>query len=114
MASEKSSRASHVMGGRSKKSGKKSSKKPHSIHVRRGKSGGFIAEHHFKNTDPGEMNPEPEEHVLPDISSLQDHMAQHMGDQPDQQAEPAPEPAPPAGPPAAAAPGPAAGAPGGM
>lgn len=85
-----SSRAKSSMGSKSK-SGKKSGKKPHSIHVRRGKSGGFIAEHHFKNdsTDPSDMAPEPEEHVLPDMNSLQSHMAENMGDQ-----EPAQAPSP--------------------
>ena len=85
-------RATSAMGGKKSKS-KKSSKHPHSIHVRRGKSGGFIAEHHFKSA-PDEPVPEPEEHVLPDISALQDHMAEHMGDQPEQEVTPAAEPSP--------------------
>ena len=88
---ETSSRGKSGMGG-GKKSSKKSGKKPHSIHVRRGKSGGFIAEHHFKSSSPEEMAPETEEHVLPDVQALQAHMADHMGDQPDQQAESAPPP----------------------
>ena len=95
-----SSRGKSAMGGSKSKSKQKSGKKPHSIHVRRGKSGGFIAEHHFKASKPDEMTPETEEHVLPDIQSLQDHMAQNMGDQPDQEAE-ASAPPPPAAPPQA-------------
>ena len=110
---EKSSRAKSAMSGGSKrKSGKKSGHKPHSIHVRRGKSGGYIAEHHYKSDSPDQMAPEPEEHVLPDIQSLQDHMADHMGDQPPQEAAPS-APAP-AGPPAGAAPSAPAAAPPGM
>jgi hypothetical protein len=101
-------RAKSVMGGKKSKSkskAKKSGKHPHSVHVRRGKSGGFIAEHHFKNGPEEEMQ-EPEEHVLPDMASLQAHMSDHMGDQPDQ---PAPIPDPNAAPaaPAAAVPAPA-------
>jgi len=100
----KSSRANSHMGGGKSKS-KKSGSKPHSIHVRRAKSGGFVAEHHHKMADDGSM-PETEEHVLPDLQSLQSHMQENMGDQP---------PAPMT-PPAAAGPaGPAAGgAPAGM
>jgi hypothetical protein len=66
------------------------------------------------------MAPEPdEEHVLPDMSALHDHLDQTMGDQ---GAAPAPSPSPdmsqagPGGPPAASAPAPApaAAAPAGM
>ena len=105
-----SSRAKATMG--SKKSGKKSGKKPHSMHIKRGKSGGFIVEHHHQ-ADDGDMTPEPEDHVVPDLASLHDHIDQNMGDQ-----EPAPSPdmsqaTPAAGGPAASpaptpAPGPAA------
>lgn len=93
---EKHSRAKSAMGG-----GHKSSGHPHSIHARRAHSGGFIATHHHKAGADGSM-PEPEEHVLPDMESLQAHMAQNMGDQP-----PAPAPQPPdaAGAPAGAQPG---------
>jgi hypothetical protein len=66
------------MGG--KKSSKKSGKKPHSIHIRRGKSGGFIATHHHQADDGGQA-PEPEDHVVPDLQSLQSHIAENMGDQ---------------------------------
>jgi hypothetical protein len=90
MAKEKS-RAAHVMGGKSKKSGSKSGKHPREVHIRRGKSGGFIAKH-IHDTDPGAMAPEPdEEHVLPDMSALHDHLDQTMGDQ---GAAPAPSPSP--------------------
>lgn len=66
----------------------KSSGHPHSVHVRRAKSGGYIATHHHKPDEDGVM-PEPEEHVIPDADALQAHMSQAMGDQP-----PAPPPAP--------------------
>lgn len=92
------SRAKSALGGSHKSSGK-----PHSIHVRRGKSGGFIATHHHKAA-AGEMAQEPEDHVVPDMDSLQQHMQAQMGDQPP---APAPQPDPSAGAgPAAAAPQP--------
>jgi len=80
----------------------KSHGKPHSVHVRRAKSGGFIATHHHKAAE-GEIAPEPEEHVIPDSDALAQHMQDNLGDQP---------PAPPAEPPPAAAPAAAAPAPG--
>ena len=96
---EHASRAKSMMGGK-KSSGKKSGKKPHHIEIHRGKSGGFIVHHHFK-ADAGGMPEEPEQHVVPDVGALQDHVADTMGDQ-----GPAPSPSP--APAAAAGPGPAA------
>lgn len=92
MAKEKASRANAGMGGSKseKKSKKSSSKKPHSIHIRRGASGGFIAEHHHK-AKSGEMTPEAEEHVLPDMDQLQQHIGENMSDQPEQEAQPEPQ-----------------------
>lgn len=89
MAKTTKSRAHSVLGGKSKSASK--GKKPHSIHVRRGKSGGYIAEHHFKADSPDQPIPESEEHVLPDLEALQSHMADNMGDQPDQEAQPSPD-----------------------
>lgn len=104
MADEKHSRAKAGMGG-SKKSSKKSGKKPHHMEIHRGKSGGFVVHHHFK-PDAGEMPEEPEQHVVPDLGSLQSHIADNMGDQgpapaptPQATAGPAPAPAAPAAPP---------------
>lgn len=87
MAKTTKSRAHSVLGGKSKSKGKH----PHSIHVRRGKSGGYIAEHHFKAESPDQPTPESEEHVLPDLDALQAHMADNMGDQPDQAPSPSPD-----------------------
>lgn len=95
---EHNSRAKSVMGGK-KSSSKKSGHRPHHIEIHRGKSGGFIVHHHFKS-DAGEMPQESEQHVVPDMNSLQSHVADNMGDQ-------GPAPAPAAAP--AAATGPAAG-----
>lgn len=85
MATASHSRTKSAMGGKSKSGGK-----PHSIHVRRGKSGGFIAHHHHEPDADGMAAP-PEEHVIPDTDALMQHMQQNMGDQP-----PAPAPQPPA------------------
>lgn len=93
---EKSSRAKSAMGG--KKSSSKSGKKPHSMHVRRGHSGGFVVTHHHMPDESGIGMPD-EEHVVPDMQSLHDHMDSSMGDQgpapvappPEQQAQAAPQ-----------------------
>jgi hypothetical protein len=106
MAKETVSRGKSAMGGHSKPK-KSSGSKAHSIHIHRGKSGGFILHHHPK--DPGGA---VEQHVLPDLAALQQHIGDQMGDQ---GAAPAPTPDPTqqvqAGPPAA---GPVQGAPAGM
>src|SRR2546426_8648789 len=52
-------------------------KRPESMHVKKVK-GGYHVTHHFKAAKGGAM-PETEEHVLPDTSSLQQHMADHFG-----------------------------------
>jgi hypothetical protein len=112
MAEEKTSRAHSAMSGGSKKSSKKSKTKKHpkEIHIRRGKSGGFIAKHiHDADPNSPDTAPEPdEEHVLPDLEALHSHMDANMGDQaPVPQAAPSPDMSQ-AGPAAAgaAAPGP--------
>lgn len=63
-----SDRAKSHMGGRGKR-------KPHSVHVKRGKSGGFVATHHHPTG-------ETEEHVLSNKKQMLRHMAENMGDQP--------------------------------
>lgn len=99
------SRSKAGMGG-SKPKSKSSSKKPHEIHVKRAHGGGFIAKHHHKSK-PGEDQQEPEEHVVPDMDALQQHLQDNLGDQPAAGMPPqgAPAPAPQA---QAAAPAPAA------
>jgi hypothetical protein len=112
MAKSSSSRAHSVLGGSHKKS-KSKGKKPHSMHVKRGKSGGFIVTHHHAPDEAG-MAPAPDDHVVPDMSALQSHIADNMGDQ-GPAAPPSPDMSqagPGAGaPPAAPAAGPGAGAP---
>lgn len=97
--------AKKSMSGSKKSSGSK--KTLHEIRTRKGKSGGYIHEHHYK--DP-EQNP-MEEHTSPDQASMLQHMADAMP-----QAAPSPDPtgatgapgasgaAMPATPPAGAAP----------
>ena len=99
------SRAKAGMGGKKSSSKKKSGKKPHEIHIKRGHSGGFLVRHsHKPDADTGET-PEDEEHVVPSIEDLHNHIDEAMGDQQSAQAAP-PEPSPAAAP--AAAPAPAA------
>ena len=97
------SRARAVLGG--KKSKSKGGKHPHSIHIHRGHSGGFSVQHHFENGP--EEAPEPDQtHIVPDVPSLQDHIAQNMGDQPPAPMAPQPDAAQGGGAPAGPAPQP--------
>lgn len=75
-----------------KKSDKKSAKKQvKGMHVRRAKSGGFIAKHDMDEGQTGQ----PDEHVLPDMSALQSHVDDHMGGEMQESAPaPAASPAP--------------------
>jgi hypothetical protein len=81
-------RAAHAMGGGkkpSKKSKKSKKSKVHKMHIRRTANGGYLAEHHSMPDEMGQTAP-MEEHSLPDIQSLQDHVGEHMG--PQQEGEP--------------------------
>ena len=105
--SSSSSRAHAVLGG-SHKSKSKSGHKPHSMHVKRGKSGGFVVTHHHQMSDDGTMPPD-EDHIAPDLQSLHDHIDANMGDQGPAPQAPPPDQSMAAGPgagapPAAAAP----------
>jgi hypothetical protein len=61
---------------------KKSGKKVKGMHVRRATSGGFIVKHDMDaSAEPTGKPMEQEEHVIPDIAALHDHMEQHMGDE---------------------------------
>jgi hypothetical protein len=93
-----SSKAHEKLAGyhkKSKKSKKGHKRHPHAIHIRRAANGSFIAEHHFSPDDQGNTPP-MEEHTLPDVGMLQDHVGQEMGapENPEQTPEPAPQPAP--------------------
>jgi hypothetical protein len=100
--SHASSRSKAVLGGKGK-SKSKGGKKPHHIEIHRGKSGGFIVKHHHDLPEDGGAPEEPDQHIVPDMDSLQSHVADNMGDQPPMPASAAPAPAP--------APAPAAGGP---
>lgn len=101
------SRTKSAMSGHEK--AKKSGKKPHSIHVRHAASGGYIATHHHKPSKESMLDSsEPEDHILPDMQALQQHMADNMP-QPEDQGQPSPDQsggAPPPPPQAAPAPAP--------
>jgi hypothetical protein len=66
-----------------KKSSKKSKSKrhPHGLHIRRSDNGGYIAEHQYRPdpNDPDAPAPATEEHILPDIGMLQQHVGEHLG-----------------------------------
>lgn len=93
-------------------------KEVHEIRTRKGKSGGFLHEHH--HTDPAKHP--MEEHVSPDQDAMVQHMMQNMGTpnpgedpnaaaappDPNAAAAPTGPPMAPAGPPSAAAPTPGA------
>lgn len=83
MAKETVSRGKAAMGGGSKTK-KSSGSKAHSMHIHRGKSGGFVVNHH-----PKEPGGPVDTHVVPDLQSLQAHLSSQMGDQ-----GPAPPPTP--------------------
>ncbi len=81
----KKHRASDTLGGASKHSEHKKHKKKkvRSIHIRPGASGGFIAKHEMEPEGPDESGvtapPEPNEHVIPDMEALKQHLQEHMG-----------------------------------
>ena len=83
------------MGGGKSKGKSKSSSRAHSMHIRRGAKGGFIATHHSDSGDPAD----DQEHPISDLASLHSNLDGAMGDQPPMQA---PAPAPVAGPSAGA------------
>lgn len=74
------SRSKAGMGGG--KSGKSHKPSAHEIHIKRAHGGGFIVKHH-KKKKAGQIDmEEPQEHVVPDMDQLQQHVADHMSDQP--------------------------------
>lgn len=87
----KESRARSAMSGGRKASGKRTSGHAHGMRIRRGKSGGFIAKH---EQDPADMaavmggGGGEDEHAIPDLQALHNHIDQHFGDQPEAGAEP--------------------------
>jgi len=78
---KKESPAKKVLGGK-----KKSKRHVKEMHIRHAKSGGYIARHDLEKGQAGEP-PEQEEHILPDLSALQNHVAENM--QPQEEAAPA-------------------------
>lgn len=93
-----SARAEAHLGG---KKSKHSKKHVHHVNVRRSHNGGYIAEnHHDPDPDTGETPP-MEEHTLPDMDSVQQHMAESMPQEapPDESAAASPAPAGGAAPP---------------
>lgn len=88
-------RVGSAMGGgkksKSKPSKKKGGKHVHEMHIRHAHNGGYIVKHNFK-PQPGAgggMPQEPEEHQVPDMDTLQQHVGDNM--QPQMQ-QPQPDP----------------------
>jgi hypothetical protein len=71
------------MAEKEKKAEKKSNKKKHkvkSMHIRKADNGGFIAQHELPPDEQGAPQP-GQEHILPDIGALQQHVGDHFGDE---------------------------------
>ena len=96
-------RVGSAMGGKKKSKSKskpkskakKGGKPVHEMHIRHAKSGGFIVKHHFKPQPTqqgggGGMPQEPEEHAVPDMDALQQHVGDNMQPQA-QGAQPQPQ-----------------------
>lgn len=76
-------RVGSAMGGSKSKSkgskGKKGGKHVHEMHIRHAANGGYIARHDFKQQPGAQQQPqEPEEHALPDMNSLSQHVQDNM------------------------------------
>lgn len=87
MAEHKESRAKSAMSGK-KSSKKRTGRKVREMHIRPGKSGGYIVRHdlepHSKEDimnaiQSGDNN--MEEHAVPDMDSLKDHIEQNLPEQ---------------------------------
>src|SRR5271170_1775267 len=63
-------------GGKKKGEGKRHVRE---MHLRRAANGGYIARHDMEPGEDGEM-PQSEDHILPDMAAVHDHMDEHMGD----------------------------------
>ena len=82
----KESRAKSAMGG---KSSKRSGRKVREMHIRPGKSGGYLVKHDLESPSKEDMmnammggdQSSQEEHSVPDLASLQQHVGQHLPEQ---------------------------------
>ena len=96
MAEEKKSRAKSVMSSskpkkaKTKKSAKKTHKPVHKLHIRHAANGGYISESEFPPQAEGAQPTPNEEHALPDMAALQQHVSDHM-QQPQQEEQPQPQ-----------------------
>jgi hypothetical protein len=83
--------AKAVLGTKPKHSSKSKGKKVHEMHIRKADSGGYIAKHDMEQPeDPSQEGNPSEEHVLPDVQSLAQHVQDHMSPEPPE-AAPSPE-----------------------
>ena len=61
------------------------------IHARRATSGGYIARHDMMPDEATGKEPPEQEHVLPDIEALKQHMQDHLGPEEEQTPQPMPQ-----------------------
>lgn len=84
MAEHKESRAKSAMGGK-KSSRKRTGRKVREMHIKRGKSGGYIVRHDLEPQSKQDMmnsmmddQSNTEDHSVPNLAAMQDHLASHM------------------------------------
>ena len=84
-------RGEAALSGTKKKAKKKKGKgRPvHEMRIKHAASGGFIARHSFR-PQPGEAAPEDEEHAIPGMDQLHDHLDEHMSTPPAPPSVPSP------------------------
>jgi hypothetical protein len=61
------------------KPAKKKKHKVKGMHVRKADSGGFISNHEMLPGEDG-VTPPSQEHVIPDVAGLKQHMEDHFGE----------------------------------
>ena len=86
--SHSNSRSKAALGGKKSKSGKHPT---HEMHIKRGKSGGFIVHHLSEGGGPDEPPEIDGPHVMNSLQDVHSGIDQQMGDQPPAQASAPPE-----------------------
>lgn len=93
MAEHKESRAKSAMSGK-KSSKKRTGRKVREMHIKPGKSGGYLVRHDLEPQSKDDMmnamqggDSNTEDHSVPDLPSMQAHIAEHMPDNQDSDSE---------------------------
>ena len=86
------SRAKSVLGGKKKKK----SGKVKEMHIRKAANGGFIARHDYHPSEPDQagqsVTPPSDEHAIPGMDELQQHVSSNMSGPLQQPTQPTPMP----------------------